>query len=103
MTDTREDRTKWQFPEVILGPEAYLLIRATRNGRTDPLTATFGLSQNGEYVGLVRADGETIEDEIDFPPQVPDVSHGIGPDVVGRTRQFDTPTPGERNDTSRPD
>lgn len=83
LTDDRRELTKWQFPDVTLQPRAQLLIYMSDKDRRDPaanLHANFKLSSSGEYLALVRADGRTIEDDIQpgFPPQTSDVSYGRG-------------------------
>lgn len=108
LTDNNAQLTKWQIPSMDLDPGEYLVIFASNKNRTNPggeLHTNFALSADGEYLGLVQADGTTIEDEYapEFPEQFTDASFGLADiyvdDVfVGQElRYFDTPTPGAEN------
>ena len=81
LTDDDSDLTQWAFPEVMIGPDAYLVVFASGKDRRDPLGilhTNFKLSGDGEYLGLVRPDGRTIVSEFfpSYPKQAPDVSYG---------------------------
>ena len=82
LTDNANDLTKWKFPAVTLGPDAYLVVFASGKDRRDPageLHTNFKLSGAGEYLGLVRPDGVTVVSEFSpaYPIQAPDVSYGL--------------------------
>jgi len=87
LTDDDNDLRKWAFPEVMLGPDAYLVVFASGKNRRDPLGilhTNFKLSGSGEYLGFVRPDGRTVVSEFfpSYPRQAPDVSYGpIGSSV----------------------
>ena len=81
LTDDVNNLTKWGFPEVILDPDAYLVVFASGKNRRDPLAVlhtNFRLRGSGEYLGLVRPDGETIAWDFfpEYPKQAPDISYG---------------------------
>ncbi|NQT00460.1 MAG: CotH kinase family protein [Planctomycetes bacterium] len=81
LTDDVNNLTQWAFPEVILAPDAYLVVFASGKNRRDPLAAlhtNFKLKGSGEYLGLVRPDGETVVWEFFpmYPKQAPDISYG---------------------------
>jgi len=81
LTDDANDLRQWAFPEVVLGPDAYLVVFASGKNRTDPLSTlhtNFKLKGGGEYLGLIRPDGRTVVSEFSpyYPPQAPDVSYG---------------------------
>jgi hypothetical protein len=81
LTDDNSDLTQWAFPQVVLGPDAYLIVFASGKDRRDPLGilhTNFKLSGGGEYLGLVRPDGRTVVSEFfpTYPKQAPDVSYG---------------------------
>jgi hypothetical protein len=83
LTDTADHLTKWEFPAVTLGPDAYLIVFASGKDRRDAageLHTNFKLSGSGEYLGLVRPDGVTVAWEFSpvFPAQAPDISYGLG-------------------------
>lgn len=100
VTDDANDLTRWAFPGVTLEAGAYLVLFASDKDRRtagSELHTSFRLSGGGEYLALVRPDGETVEDEYApaFPPQTENVSYGyVSPGTVGFLA---TPTPGAAN------
>src|SRR4030066_1574110 len=81
LTDDVNDLMQWAFPEVMLGPDAYLVVFASGKNRRDPLGmlhTNFKLKGSGEYLALIRPDGRTVVSEFfpNYPPQAPDVSYG---------------------------
>ena len=81
LTDDANDLMQWAFPQVMLAPNAYLVVFASGKNRRDPLGilhTNFKLKGSGEYLGLVRPDGRTVVSEFfpTFPRQAPDVSYG---------------------------
>jgi hypothetical protein len=88
LTDDNDDLTQWEFPQVMLGPDSYLIVFASGKDRRDPLGilhTNFKLSGSGEYLGLVRPDGRTVVSEFfpSFPKQAADISYG----PIGRTAE----------------
>lgn len=82
LTDDANNLTKWAFPEVTLASDAYLVVFASDKDRRDPLGVlhtNFKLKGSGEYLGLVRPDGQTVVSEFSpkYPIQAPDVSYGF--------------------------
>jgi hypothetical protein len=82
LTDAADHLTKWKFPAVTLGPDAYLIVFASGKDLRDAageLHTNFKLSGSGEYLGLVRPDGVTVAWEFSpaFPAQAPDISYGL--------------------------
>ena len=103
LTDNAGDLTKWRFPAVVLDAGDFLLVFASGKGRAvagKELHTNFRLDGDGEYLGLVLPDGESVVSEFlpRFPEQRPDVSFGFMPGV-GQPRYFIEPTPGEPNGT----
>jgi hypothetical protein len=116
LTDDAGLKTKWRFPaSTVLQPGSFLIVFAS--GKTlaenpanypfvDPagyLHTNFSLSKEGEYLGLIDADGTTIihqynhfklGDKYGYPPQNADVSYGS---YYDQTRYFQVPTPGADN------
>ncbi len=85
LTDDADNRSKWTFPAVTLEPEQYLIVYASGKDRRDPaspLHTSFQLSRDGEYLGLIAADGTTIASEYapSFPAMLPDRSFGLSQD-----------------------
>lgn len=81
LTDDRDDRTQWRFPDITLDGNGYLVVFASGKDRSDPggqLHTNFKLSADGEYLGLVMPNGMTVVSEFypAFPLQVGDISYG---------------------------
>ena len=82
LTDNANDLTGWRLPSVSLLPGHFLTVFASGKDRIGPdgeLHADFRLSAEGEYLGLVADDGQTIVSEFanSYPLQFHDVSFGI--------------------------
>jgi hypothetical protein len=82
LTDRAATPTKWRFPDGTTIPgNGYLIIFAdssTNSVTNNELHANFGLSKDGEYLGLIQSNGVTVVDEFapSYPPQLTDVSYG---------------------------
>lgn len=82
LTDSASNLTKWKFPAVTLQPGQFLMVWASsKNRRTvgAPLHTNFGLSKDGEYLGLIRPDGVTVSHSYapKFPAQLGDEAYGL--------------------------
>lgn len=82
LTDNASNLTKWRFPDVELGARRFLLVWASNKNRAtpgQPLHTNFALSNDGEYLALVRPDGVTIEHQFApaFPALADDESYGV--------------------------
>ncbi len=100
LTDDPTSLTQWRLPQTNVPPGGFLVVFASGKDRAIPgaaLHASFRLGNAGEYLALVRPDGETAAMEFtpQFPPQKADVSFGVGPS--GELQFFDPPTPGKPN------
>lgn len=96
LSDAADGLTRWTFPATNLPPNGRLLVFASGKDRGvagAPLHADFRLSADGEYLGLFSPAGEPVSEfRPAFPPQVPDVSFGLGqPSEVVRFVTGDTP------------
>ena len=83
LTDTAGNLSKWTFPATNLNAAGYLVAFASNKDRRvpgAPLHTNFKLAADGEYLALVDPTGTNIISQFApvFPPQVPDVSFGIG-------------------------
>ncbi|MGI9428585.1 MAG: lamin tail domain-containing protein, partial [Bythopirellula sp.] len=83
LTDDANDLTKWEFPDVSLAADEYLIVYASDKNRAvsgSELHTNFKLTSGGEYLALVEADGITIAHAYapSFPEQFQDVSYGLG-------------------------
>lgn len=90
LTDDPADLDKWTFPETILDPGGILVVFASNKNRKesgDKLHTNFKLSSSGEYLGLVRPDGVTVENDFGptYPQQVVDVSYGLRQSTTSTT------------------
>jgi len=99
LTDDRDNLRKWRFPAGVIPPGGYQVILAdgrasTPEGSTN-LHANFALDAQGEWIGLLRPDGETLASALEFPAQYPGVAYGFGPD--GRVGHLPRPTPWAAN------
>ena len=107
LTDDANNLTKWQFPSKVIPGGGYLVVFASnkdRAGANDPkLHTNFQLTSTGEYLALVKPDGQTIASFYapTYPPQTTDVSYGMSADG-SVTGYFSPPTPEEANGAPSP-
>ena len=107
LTDDANNLTKWQFPSKVIPGGGYLVVFASnkdRAGANDPkLHTNFQLTSTGEYLALVKPDGQTIASFYapTYPPQTTDVSYGVSADG-SVTGYFSPPTPEEANGAPSP-
>jgi len=100
LTDTKSNLTKSKFPAGTTIPAHGYLIVFCDSSYTYPRVggkyfANISLSKEGEYLGLIGADGTTIVSECDpaYPPQITDISYS--PDGL----YYIDPTPEAPNGT----
>lgn len=90
LTDDPLDLTKWQFPNVTIPGQSFLIVFASGKDRINPqaeLHASFSLNRDGEYLALLRPDGsKATEFTPNFPRQLSDVSYGSS--MFTQTAQF---------------
>ena len=100
LSDDRDQPYLWPFPDnITIGSEEYLVVLADRKTELagDYLHANFGLSQDGEFLSLNNASGESVSSfEDSFPQQAPFHSYGL--DRAGAYVYFANPSPGAAND-----
>lgn len=84
LTDDSSDLQKWIFPPgTTVEAEGFLPVFASGKNRRvagRELHTNFKLSRSGEYLGLIKADGSTIEHDFApaFPAQAEGASYGVG-------------------------
>ena len=83
LTDNAANLTKWRIPSTNVPPSGFLIVFASGKNRAVPgarLHTSFSLNASGEYLALVHPDGVTVASEFApvFPPQIDDISYGIG-------------------------
>ncbi|MCY2952159.1 MAG: lamin tail domain-containing protein [Planctomycetota bacterium] len=98
LTDDADKLGKWTFPDTPLAGGGFLKVFASDKRRAiagQPLHTNFKLDwEKGEYLALVKADNTVaFEYKPAFPPQVEDVSYGLGPDLVTATTLVSTGAP----------
>jgi len=103
LTDNSANLTKWNFPEVTIPANGYLLVFASGDDHIDNggfAHTNFSLDSGGEYLALVRPDGSTIDDSFSptYPEQFTNISYGP-PTNDGPPVFFQTSTPGAINNT----
>src|SRR5687767_9383756 len=91
------DLDKWQFPNVTIPANIYLIVIASDKNRAiagSQLHTNFNLDRNGETLKLVNPDGETIESELTFGEMEEDISFGPDNGSAGSPlRSFVQPSP----------
>jgi hypothetical protein len=99
LTDDFLSPEKWALPDTTIQPGEYLVIWADNDDEEGPLHTNFGLSNDGEEVGLFYKDvlETVIADTITFGPQSDDISYGRVSDGATEFIFFSSPTPGSSN------
>ena len=87
LTDDREDLAKWEFPDVTLAQDEYLVVFASQKDRHvagSELHTNFKLTQDGEYLALVDSDAVTVVHEYapGYPKQFDETSYGLSRDLA---------------------
>ncbi|MCB1094179.1 MAG: lamin tail domain-containing protein [Verrucomicrobiae bacterium] len=84
LTDDPDDLVKWKFPAATVPGKGYLVVFASGKDRapTDgaELHTNFKLTGAGEFLALVKPDGETLNSVFSpaYPPQQVDIAYGSG-------------------------
>ncbi len=112
LTDNFRKPARWRFPKINLGPGQRIIVFASGQDRRDPtrpLHSNFKLNDRGEYLALVKPDGQTIAQEFlpKYPRQRGRVSFGLREGLAftesragvpaGAYTYFAQPTPGTSN------
>ena len=106
LTDNPQALITWNFPNVTIPGNGYLVVFASGINQVDPAGnphTNFKLDSMGEYLAIVRPNGTTIDDVFtpSFPEQLSDISYGPQ-STDGQLRFFDVPTPGSPNGIGYP-
>ena len=104
ITDDLTDPGAFQFPAddrkaTTIPAGGYILLWADEDHDQPGFHLNFGLSSEGEQLGLFASDGTTLVDSVTFGPLRPDVSYARAPDGKGWFL-VDEPSPGRKNDSS---
>ncbi|MCF7975121.1 MAG: CotH kinase family protein [Phycisphaerae bacterium] len=81
LTNNFEDPSQWEFPDVIVPGQGFVVVFASGKDRQDPaasLHTNFKLNRDGEYLALVHPDGVTVASEFApvYPRQISNVTYG---------------------------
>ena len=81
LTDDPANLSLWTFPATNVAAGRYVLVFASGKNRAipgAPLHTTFQLDAGGEYLALVKPDGQVAQQFAPaFPPQVSGISYGV--------------------------
>ena len=100
LTDNPDQPTKWQIAQgTQIAAKGFLFFIADSDPEEGDRHTNFNLNSQGEFIGLVAADGATFIDSLTFVKQYADVSYGRSPDGANSWYYFDTPTHNARNST----
>lgn len=104
LTDDFSTPEKWAFPDTTILPSEFLLIWADNDEEEGILHTNFGLSNDGEELGLYVKNGAElfIADTLTFGVQSNDVSFGRNGDGSDSFVFFSPPTPGASNGIINP-
>jgi len=102
LSDNFNDPSKWQFPDITLSPEDFLLVWADNDPEQGELHTNFKLNKSGEEIGIFDTENTGFEpiDQIEYNEQTTDISYGRINDGATEWIFFDTPTPGGSNGTA---
>ncbi|MCA9217556.1 MAG: CotH kinase family protein, partial [Planctomycetales bacterium] len=103
LSDDAEDLTRWQFPDIQIGADSFLIVFASGYNQIDQdgfVHTNFKLSARGESVSLVDP-ANSVVDQITFGEQYTDVSYGIDASGGDKLGYFDPATPGTANGNAK--
>ena len=100
LSDNPNNPIKWQFPDITLAPDDYLVVWADEDGEQGSLHANFKLSKSGEKLGIYSNvdNGYAPLDVIDYPVQTTDISYGRLPNGSGEFQELSFISPNENNE-----
>jgi len=93
LTDDPSIPDRWQFPDVEIPANGFLLVWTDDDEEQGALHTNFRLNADGEFVGLYEIDGIIPLDTLSYGPQEEDISFGRYPDGVDNWVFMDNPTP----------
>lgn len=100
VSDDPDEPGKWQFPDMVLGADEYVVLYADRSATVDSrLSLPFALRSSGETVVISDPNGAPIS-TVAVPESAPGVSYGC--DANGTFVWYASPTPAAANDGGMP-
>ncbi len=97
LTDDPSIPDKWQFPDVEIPANGFLLVWTDDDEDQGELHTNFRLNTDGEFIGLFEIDGIIPLDTLSYGYQVEDISLGRFPDGDDNWVYMDNATPGASN------
>jgi len=102
ITDNKNNKDKWRFPNRTIAANQYLIIWASSKDRTgSQLHTNFKLDADGEFLGIYTSQGATV-DTTTFEIQQVDISEARIPNGSGSFQKTLTVTPGAQNQSDLP-
>ena len=109
LTNDTRDKKEWAFPTIVLPARGYLVVFASSKDRRDPtknLHTNFKLDADGEYLALIKPNGNTAATEFapTYPAQKDNISYGSALVAAGSpslVNYLQTPTPRAANSAAR--
>jgi len=102
LSDKKNNPYKWRFPEVVIEPDQYLVVFASRKNRRDPggkyLHTTYALNDVDDELVFKTPEGKIIE-KFPIRNMYDNVSYGRDPEDISTWLYYPKPTPGEPNYT----
>lgn len=99
LTDNLLLPDKWQMPDTVIKPNGFLLLWADNQQHQGVCHTNFKLDKDGETIGLF-SNGLIKIDEFEYDEQTSDISIGRLSDGGDEWIFFESPTPGESNETT---
>jgi len=97
LTDDPLIPDKWQFPDVEIPANEFLLIWTDNDDGQGELHANFRLNTDGEFIGLYEIDGIMPLDTLSYGVQIEDISFGRFPEGENNWVFMSDPSPGYPN------
>lgn len=101
LSDSEFDTTKWQFPDISINPNEYLIIYASGKDTCDLITrichTNFNISSKGEILTLFDKNGNIVS-KLKIPELDDDKSYGY---INGKYQIMDMPTPNKENSNEK--
>jgi len=101
LSDKNDEPTQWQFPDIWIQADEYILVWCDKDEDQGDLHANFKLSADGDFIGIFD-DNDNLNvliDGFEFGPQITDQAVGRLPNGTGEFQDLPA-TPGSTNDIS---
>ena len=102
LSDDPEVPNKWEFPNISIDSEGFLLFWADSETEQGELHTNFKLDSGGEFLGIFDYDGLAAIDSLSFGQQYNNISFGRFPNGEDSWSHFATPTPNASNNAEEP-